>query len=445
MIGFPKNSTDLLNFIKSRQKKGYLSSGKEWTSLLEEQMNHYISDGGLPFKKKEGWRYFPTQRLVKANYLFPEKPLENEKVTKISPVWPQSFKIFIKNGVPSFSKTPKNVSVFLWKDFLKDSLSIDSKVKDKIYQSLKKERNSFCSLNNILSLNGFILLIDKVIEDPIEIEYFQSLDEKNRGLNLRTFVFVKENGSAQILETFHTSASQKKSSFFFNLQTDCILEKNSKLHYIRLDQGNTETVQMNQLFSSIDQAAKGTFLTLNLQSGLSQYLTHISQKEKSFSEVRGLSLLGGDKHSEHKVVIKHEEESYSRQFYQSILFDSVKHIFNGVINIEQKAQKTAAHQLNKNLLFGKKAFAVSCPELDIKADDVTAVHGATVSSLEEQKEMIFYLQSRGLSLKQSIYLLLSGIIGEVLSFMDKKIFSYFESLIWNHLKILQESQNEDLK
>ncbi len=440
MIGFPKNPTDLLNFIKRRKEKGHLSSGRDLNLLLEEQTNHYVSDG-VSFKKQEGLRYFPIQKLIQANPLFPEDFLDNEEVIESQPLLPKSFRISVRNGSPSFSKPPKGVSVFLWKDFLKNSSFLGSKMRDKIHQSLQKKRNSFCSLNNVLSLNGFILVIDKTLNNPIEIQYFQNFSEKNNGLSLRTFVFLQEGCSAQILENFYGNESKKDSASFFNLQTDCILEKNSNLNYIRLDQGKTENIQVNQIFSFLGKGAKGTFLTLNLNSGLSQYLTHIFQKEKSSSDVRGLSLLGDDKHTDHTVVIEHEEESYSRQFYQSILFHSVKHIFNGIIRIGQKAQKTSASQLNKNLLFGKRAFAISCPELDIKADDVMAVHGATFSSLDEKKEILFYLQSRGLSLEQSSHLLLSSIIREAVSFMDEKTFSSFKPLIWDHLKILQKSQS----
>ena len=444
MIGFPKNSTDILNLIKSRQEKGYLSSGKDLTSFFKEQTDRYLLEESS-LKNQEGWRYFPVQRLMQTDYLFSEDCLENKEVVENRNLLPESFKISLKNGNPSFSKPPEGVNIFLWKDFLKDSSSVDSKIKDKIYQSLKGERNSFCSLNNILSLNGFILLIDKPLKDSIEIQYFQNLSERNRGLNLRVFVFVKEDCSAQILETFYGSESKKDSSFFFNLQTDCILEKKSRLNYLRLDQGNSKTVQINQLFISMDKESKGSFLTLNLNSGLSRYSVHTYQKEKSTAEIKGLSLLGENKHSSHEVVANHLQESSSHQFYQSLLFDSAKHIFNGIINIKKEAQKTTAYQLNKNLLFGKKAFAVSCPELDIRADDVTAIHGATISSLEEKKEMLFYLQSRGLSLEQSSHFLLSGIIRKVLSFMDEKTLIHFESLIWYHLKTLQKNQDMDLQ
>ena len=44
MTGFPKNQNDILNHIKHQKSQGLFVS-KDLSSLLEEQMNHYLSEG----------------------------------------------------------------------------------------------------------------------------------------------------------------------------------------------------------------------------------------------------------------------------------------------------------------------------------------------------------------------------------------------------------------
>jgi len=436
MTGFPKNSTDLLNFIQKRKQEGLISHNKDIHSFLNAQTQNYVS-AELSVQKQEEWKYFPIQKLITTDYLFSEDLLKSQSVTQKPYVFPNPFKILVQDGEISFSHIPKGLQIFLWKDFLKDSISMDSQLKSQVHTILKKERNRFCSLNNILSLNGFFLVITQDIKEFIEIQYVHSRTDKNKGMNIRNFIFVQNNSSAQILETFYGSESQKEASFFFNLQTDCVLESQCQIKYFRLDQGQSQNIQMNQLFVSMDKESQGHFLTLNFGSELSRYLTSIIQKKESNSKLSSLSLLGEKKQANHKVMIRHQEKSTSDQFYKSLLFDSSKHIFNGVIYMDKEAQKTSAHQLNKNLLFGKKSFAVSCPELNIQPDDVTAVHGATVSSIETKNDMFLYLQSRGLNKEQSYHFVLSGIIRDVLSSLDDKTFSYFEPLIWKHLNTLQ--------
>lgn len=432
MIGFPKTKQAFLDDVEHSQKSKTLQ--EEMRPLFQNQLNHYLLQG-LPHKKTEGWRYFPTQKITKKQTLFNHAPVEEVKDQKPS-FFPKSFLISIQNGNLKFDKPPEGIQVFPWGDFLKGVTPLSHKIKNKIYETFKKERNGFCSLNNLLSFQGCIVVVSKPIKHHIELQYIHSLKEKDQGFNLRSFVFIEKASSAQVAETFYGNLTQNtNSSFFFNLQTDCFLGEESQLNYIRLDQGHSQDIQMNQLFLNLDKNSKAKTLTLNLNSGLSRYSTEISQKRKSLSHIRGLSILGEDKHAEHQVLVKHEEEqSQSVQFFQSFLFDSARHVFNGSVQIKQSAQKTDASQMNKNLIFNDKAFAVSCPHLDIEADNVKAVHGATVSFLAEQKQAIFYLMSRGLSFKDSYNLVVSGLIQEALSQESPATLPFLQSLIWDCLK-----------
>lgn len=68
---------------------------------------------------------------------------------------------------------------------------------------------------------------------------------------------------------------------------------------------------------------------------------------------------------------------------------------NSMIKVDKAAQRTDARQVNKNILLHSQARAVSVPQLEIEADDVSCKHGAAVSALND--EHFFYLQSRGLT------------------------------------------------
>ena len=439
MTGFPKNQNDILNHIKHQKSQGLFVS-KDLSSLLEEQMNHYLSEG-LPLKKTEGWQYFPIQSINK-DYCFDEY-LESQNLESPKPTLEESLLISVKNGKVQCAKNTEGLSCFSWKDFLSNKISLDENTKNKIHEFFRKKRNSFCALNNILSFDGFILVIDKSLTTPIEIQYLQDLDKKMKGLNLRVFIFIKENVEAKILETFYGNKFTDSNQFFFNLQTDCFLENGSQLDFFHLDHGNKNDLQMNQFFANLESKSSINKLTLNFGSGISRYFNEISQKEHSSSDLRGLTILGGNKHSDHKVSVIHkEEQSSSNQLYQSLLFEKAKNIFIGSIDIKQKAQKSSAKQLSRNILFSDKAFAVTCPNLEVEADDVTAEHGATVSSLQEQQDLLFYLQSRGVSKQDSYQLILSGLVNEIVSFADDKIALQFQNLIKDCLKSLQYQKGE---
>ena len=67
--------------------------------------------------------------------------------------------------------------------------------------------------------------------------------------------------------------------------------------------------------------------------------------------------------------------------------------------VPQIAQKTDASQLSRNLLLSKYAKIDTKPQLEIVADDVKCMHGATISQLNEDE--VFYMRSRGLTLEEA--------------------------------------------
>ncbi len=105
---------------------------------------------------------------------------------------------------------------------------------------------------------------------------------------------------------------------------------------------------------------------------------------------------------------------------QAVLSDQARKVFEGMIRIRPGAQKSNAFQADHNLMLSSTARADSIPSLEIQADDVRATHSATVGKLDEEK--IFYLQSRGLSVREARYLMALGYFGPTLSRMPSRLF-----------------------
>lgn len=461
MIGFPKNDTEVFTLLEEGQKKGFLPTSGELFKCLEGQALYY-KETGPPQRKMEGWRYFPFERVAKAGYQFfslPEVFLGKPR----PPVLSSAKVLPLRNGNPPSHFEMEGVKVWSWKDFLKGQLHLEGELRNKIFRALEEKRNSLSSLNNFSSHKGLILVVERDLKTPLEIQFLQDFNEGRKGLKFRIFLFVKDNCRANILETFYGSVFEREHEFdleernnadssngafkngggslpmeksiLLHLQTDGFVGKKSQLNYIRLDRGQERDVSFNQFFSDMDRGSKGCFLTVSLHSGLSRYETHLQQRKKSRSEVRGLSFVDKQRLAEHRVCVSHlEGEGFSNQLYQSLVFDSAKHVFNGLIHIAKKAQKTEAYQLNRNLLLGDRAFSVSCPELDVLADDVQAHHGASVSSLDESRELLFYLQSRGLSRERSLELVLFGAVRDLFSVMEDQVKDQLMSLVLNRLK-----------
>ena len=442
MIGFPKNYTEVSAALQEGQKKGFFSKSGAILKCLENQALYY-RESGLPHRKQEEWRYFPFERVLKSEYQFPE--MTNGKGASFSgkespPVLKDATVLTIKNGqIPDDFKM-EGLKVFSWREFLKGGAELEKEQSEKMLAVLGEKRDFLASVNNLFSREGLILSVEDNLKRPLEIQFLQDSCLWQKTLPFRLFIFIKENCRADMIQTFYGSGlavddDSLKKSLWLHLQTDCFLEKKASLNYIHLDQGHERDICFQQFFGDMDEEAEGCFLTISLRSGLSRYETYLNQKKKSRAEVRGLSLVDKKRLAEHRVSVSHQEgESFSNQLYQSLVFDSAKHIFHGLIHIAKEAQKTEAYQLNRNLLLGERAFSVSCPELNVLADDVQAHHGASVSSLEESKEVLFYLQSRGLSYRKSLELVLSDAVWRLFSPIKENIKNSLLPLVLNDLK-----------
>ena len=282
MTGFPKNSIEVSAAFQEGRKKGFFPKSGALLKCLE---NHtlYYQETGLPHRKQESWRYFPFEKVLKVDYQFLESSSgeeltfsgkERPSVLKNSTVLP------VKNGQIPRDFKMEGLKVLSWREFLKKESGLKKDWTEKMLEILSQKRDSLASLNNLFSREGLILLIEKDLKNPLEIQFLQDAFSEHRGLPFRLFVFIQENCRADILETFYGSTSEdvgvtlngntssvegdSKKSFLLHLQTDCLLEKGSALNYIRLDQGHERDVLLNQFFGSMDEESEGCFLTVSL-------------------------------------------------------------------------------------------------------------------------------------------------------------------------------------
>jgi Fe-S cluster assembly protein SufD len=111
-------------------------------------------------------------------------------------------------------------------------------------------------------------------------------------------------------------------------------------------------------------------------------------------QLDGAYLIDGEDHVDHHTLVEHRAaHCRSAQTYRGIVSGKGTAVFDGIVVVHRDAQKTEAHQENRNLLLSETATVHTKPHLEIDADDVVCSHGATVGSLDE--DQLFYLRARG--------------------------------------------------
>jgi hypothetical protein len=121
----------------------------------------------------------------------------------------------------------------------------------------------------------------------------------------------------------------------------------------------------------------------------------------------------GGRHQAHRLtrVIHAAPLTRSRQVIKAIVDGHAAASCDALISVAVGSDGTDADLQNRNLVLSPTARADTRPQLDIRADEVKAAHGATVGRLDAEETL--YLRMRGLGAEAARDLLITAFIDEV--------------------------------
>ena len=130
------------------------------------------------------------------------------------------------------------------------------------------------------------------------------------------------------------------------------------------------------------------------------------------TEIYGLAYLQDEEQVTTETHVHHAVGGgRSNQLLKFVLDDSAHGRLIGDLKIAPDAQKTEAHQTNRNLVLSEDAEMRTQPQLEIYADDVQATHGASTGQLDETA--LFYMQQRGIDKEKARQLLVGAFMKEI--------------------------------
>jgi Fe-S cluster assembly protein SufD len=254
-----------------------------------------------------------------------------------------------------------------------------------------------------------------LVEAPIHVVFATIGDADPVVSHPRSLFVVDSGGSAVVIEQ-HIGLGD--GSYWSNAVSEAVVGPNARLAHYKLQQESRAASHIATIAAR--QAADSTFRSHAVSLGgrlvRNDIATRFEQRggECSFD---GLYLLDGEQHVDHHTTIDHAQpQCTSDELYKGILGGRATAVFNGKVIVRPDAQKTDAHQMNKNLLLSERAEIDTKPQLEIFADDVKCSHGATVGRLDD--ESLFFLRSRGIDENEARNLLTFAFANEIVERID---------------------------
>lgn len=199
-----------------------------------------------------------------------------------------------------------------------------------------------------------------------------------------------------------------------NLRLEITLGRAARLDYARLGQGARHTHHLETLHGQLGDDAQLHLTQVTLGGASTRSTVFIDHGARSQVVWNATALAYEQQVHDHYVRTHHLAPGAStRQLFRGIASDRGRISFNGHMQVAADALQSDLQQSLKCLLDGTTAEANVRPQLEIYTDAVTASHGATVGKLD--RDMMFYLLSRGIDPKTAESLLKWAFVSDVLA------------------------------
>ncbi|MGD8608759.1 MAG: Fe-S cluster assembly protein SufD [Myxococcales bacterium] len=338
-------------------------AGPPWLRLLREHATKTLRERGLPTKKTEAWRFTPVRSLVDREY-YPGE-----------------------GGLPFLrSPLPGGVAVRSLREVLETEPAL---LEGKL--SLGGDPEHFAALNTALFSDGLWVDVPagQVVSAPLEIVHPVSAGPEPNIVYPRVLVTVGDGAQVELLET-HSGARAEQ---LINSVVEIDVGRNARVKHVRVHENPGLQVGRVDVRQAADSSYRSTVVTMG-GSLLRFDARCLLQGRGAECQLDGAYLVEGEDHVDHHMLVEHRAESCrSTQTYRGIVSGKGTAVFDGLVIVHRDAQRTEAHQENRNLLLSDTATVHTKPHLQIDADDVICSHGATVGSLDE--DQLFYLRARG--------------------------------------------------
>ncbi|MDP3936504.1 MAG: Fe-S cluster assembly protein SufD [Deltaproteobacteria bacterium] len=293
----------------------------------------------------------------------------------------------------------------------------------------RHEEFSLVALNTSFVRDGaFIHLTDgAVLDTPIHLLFISTAAAGPTVSHPRNLFVAGRNSQATIVESYWAPGSDV---YYTNAVTEVVLEEGAVVDHYRVQRESEAAFHTGSV--TVNQARSANYISniVSLGGGLVRNdLRILLDGEGAASMLNGLYMVGGTQHVDNRTVVDHARpHCSSNEVYKGVLDGKATGVFNGEIIVREDAQKTDAHQLNKNLVLSEEALINTKPRLRINANDVKCTHGATVGMLDE--DALFYLRSRGFPREEARNILTYAFAADVIEPMrDEWLRTAIERLV----------------
>lgn len=280
----------------------------------------------------------------------------------------------------------------------------------------KTDGDAITALNTMMAQDGLLVYVPKGTKVDRTVQVINILrSDVDLMANRRVLIIVEPEAEIKLLFCDHAVDNRK---FLTTQVIEAYVGDNAGLDLYCLEETHAKNTRVSNLYIEQQANSRVNHNIITLHNGVTRNKTDLAFcGEGAECNLCGCVIADKQQHVDNNTLIDHRvPHCTSNELYKYVLDGHATGAFAGRVLVRHGAQKTVSQETNQNLCATKEARMYTQPMLEIYADDVKCAHGSTVGQLNDAA--MFYMQQRGIPVKEAKLLLEFAFINEVIDQMQ---------------------------
>lgn len=295
------------------------------------------------------------------------------------------------------------------------------------FEKIDARQDKYVALNNAFFNSGIFIYIPRgvVLDRPIHVISSLALD--GTSTISRNIIVAEEACRASVVQEVYAPKAEKQQAYLEVLGITA--GQGSSLDLVTLQAMEEHAVNFSSRSARIARDAAVNWYLGLFGSRLSRYKVD-NYLDGQGANAHDTEVVFGNRNQSFDLasnLIHNAPSTVGRVLEKSVLKDTAKSLFKGMIRIEKGAAHSESYLAGHSILLDKGAKSDSIPGLEILTNDVKATHSASVAQMDE--EQLFYLATRCLSKSEAQKIIVEGFLEPLSRKMSYQVRAWISYLI----------------
>ena len=268
--------------------------------------------------------------------------------------------------------------------------------------------NKFSALNTAVWSGGSFVDVPKGVHVEIPLQAYIRINTENMGQFERTLIIADEDSYVHYVEG--CTAPIYSTDSLHSAVVEIIAKKGARVRYTTIQNWSNNVYNLVTKRATAAEGATMEWVDGNIGSKITmKYPAIWLMGEHAKGETLSLAFAGEGQHQDSGAKMVHMAPHTSSSIVsKSVARGGGRTSYRGLVQVMPRATTSASTVLCDALLVDTVSRSDTYPYVDVRNDDVSMGHEATVSKVSE--EQLFYLMSRGIPEDEAMAMIVRGFI-----------------------------------